>query len=375
MMRLYRRFRIRNAFMEAREEMYEKMIEELDKENGGGKRTETLSALFVAWAERQSDTQPRTSRSRKTKRNKWLAAAYTSIAYKMNSEGRSLSDALLHLIPFEERMVIWGGEQKGELVESLHHVLRIKRTLEEMKANTRAALMQPIHGAANVFGTALLLGLWVWPDMMNSIPSEFWPGWTKPSIAFDLWFARNWPVLGIVAPLLYAYYYTLPRWTGQSRQIVDRVFPWATYREEQSNVLLTTLAGLLSNSKFTITHACEEIRAQASPYLRWHLNRITPQIEVLGDEALKAFDTGLISSAVMDRLEDAKRTRDLDRTIQHVGDRSLAAMVRISKRYAQYVSAIASFVFVILFLYSAAVQLMGTQNASQAYAAKLQRAR
>ncbi len=362
MMSLYRRFRIRNAFMEAREEMYEKMIEELDKENGGSKRAETLSALFVAWTERQS------------KRNKWLAAAYASIAYKMNSEGRSLSDTLRHLVPFEERMVIWGGEQKGELVESLQHVLRIKRTLEEMKANSRAALMQPIHGAANVFGTSLLLGLWVWPDLMSAIPAEFWPAWTKPSIAFDLWFARNWPVLGIVAPVLYSYYYTLSRWTGRGRQIADRVFPWATYREEQSNVLLTTLAGLLSN-KFTITHACEEIRAQASPYLRWHLNRITPRIEELGDEALKAFDTGLVSRAVMDRLEDAKRTRDLDKTIQHVGDKSLAAMVRISKRYAQGVSLVASSLFVGLFLYSAAVQLIGTQDATQAYSAKMQRVR
>lgn len=360
MMNVYRRFRIRNAFMEAREDMYEKLIEELEKD--GSKRSETLSALFGAWAKRQS------------KRNKWLAAAYSSIEYKMNSDGRSLSETLRNLIPFEECMVIWGGEQKGELVESLHHVLRIKRTLEEMKANSRAALMQPIHGAANVFGTALLLGLWVWPDMMNAIPVEFWPSWTKPSIAFDLWFARNWPVIGILAPVLYAYHYTLSRWTGRSRQIADRVFPWATYREEQANVLLTTLAGLLSN-KFTITHACEEIRAQASPYLRWHLNRITPQIEVLGDDALKAFNTGLVSRAVMDRLEDAKRTRDLDKTIQHVGDKSLAAMVRIAKQYAQGVSKIASFVFVMLFLYSAAVQLIGTQNASQAYAAKLQRAR
>lgn len=356
----YRRYRVRWAFMAAREEVYEKMIEELDKD--GAKRTETLSALFAAWAERES------------RRNKWLAIAHTSIAHKMNSEGRSLSVTLRHLVPFEERMVIWGGEQKGELVESLRQALRIKSTLEEMKSNTRAAMTQPLYGFFNVFGTALVLGLFVWPDLMASIPAEFWPGWARPSIAFDLWFARNWPVLGILAPVLYAYFYTLPRWTGRARQVADRVFPWAAYREEQSNVLLTTLAGLLRN-KFTIIDACESIRARATPYLRWHLNRTIPGIERLGDDALKAFDTGLISRAVMDRLEDAKRTRDLDKTIQHVGDKSLTAMVRIAKRYAQGVSMMASTFFVVLFLYSAAVQLIGTQDASQAYGAKLQRVR
>lgn len=360
MMGFYRRFRIRFAFMSAREELYEKLIEELERDSA--KRTETLSALFGAWAERES------------RRNKWLAAALSSIAQKMNNEGYSLSVTLHHLVPFEERMVIWGGEQKGELVESLRQALRIKSTLEQMKSNTRAAMAQPLYGFLNVFVTALVLGFLVWPDLMQSIPAEYWPEWTRPSIAFDLWIARNWPVLGILAPGLYLYFYSLPRWTGRSRQIADSVFPWAVYREEQSNVLLTTLAGLLRN-KFTITDACEEIRNRSTPYLRWHLNRIIPGIERLGDKGLMAFDTGLISRAVMDRLEDAKRTRDLDKTIQHVGDKALESMVRIAKRYAQSVSMIASGGFMLLFLYSAAVQLVGTQDASQAYGAKLQRAR
>ena len=58
-----------------------------------------------------------------------------------------------------------------------------------------------------------------------------------------------------------------------------------------------------------------------------------------------------------------------------MGDKSLTAMVRIAKRYAQGVSMMASTFFVVLFLYSAAVQLIGTQDASQAYGAKLQRVR
>ena len=360
MMGFWRRYRIRSSFMAVREEVYEKMIEELEKD--GAKRTETLSALFRAWADRES------------KRNRRLAAAHSSIAQKMNEEGRPLSETLRYLVPFEERMVIWGGEQKGELVGALGQALRIKRTLEEMKTNSRAATLQPLGGFANVFITALVLGFMVWPDLIAAIPLEYWPAWALPSISFDMWLARNWPVIGVIAPVLYTYYYTLPRWTGRARQAFDRVFPWAAYREEQANILLTTLAGLVGN-KFTIPDACEEIRARSTPYLRWHLNRIIPLIPQLGEDALKAFDTGLISRQVMDRLEDAKRTRDLDRTIQHVGDKSLAAMVRIAKRYAEGVSMVASSIFVGLFLYSAAVQLIATQEASDKYGAKMARPR
>jgi len=356
----YRKYRVRNAFMQAREDIYEKMIEELEK--SGAKRTETLSALFGAWARRDM------------RRNRWLAIAHTSIAYKMNAEGRPFSETLLHLAPFEERMVIWGGEQQGELVDALRHALRIKQTLEEMKANSLAAAFQPLYWFFNVCVTACVLGIMVWPDMMAAIPIEFWPSWALPSIAFDLWFAKNWPVIGILGPVLSAYIYTLPRWTGRSRQIVDRVFPWAAYREEQSNILLTTLAGLI-RSKFTITHACDAIRVRSTPYLRWHLNRVVVRIPQMGENALGAFDTGLISRPVMDRLEDAKRNRDLDKTIEHVGDKSLTAMVRIAKRYAERVSIVASVFFIGFFLYSAAVQLIATQEASDAYGAMAQRVR
>lgn len=357
---LYRRFRVRSAFMQAREDIYEKMIEELEK--GGAKRSETLSALFGAWARRDA------------RRNHWLSVAHASISWRMNAEGLAFSDTLAHLAPFEERMVIWGGEQQGELVDSLHHALRIKRTLQEMKDNALAAAFQPVYWFLNVCVTACVLGFMVWPDMLDAIPAEFWPGWALPSISFDMWFARNWPVVGIIVPVLVAYIYALPRWTGRSRQLADRIFPWAAYREEQSNILLTTLAGLIRN-KFTITHACEAIRTRSTPYLRWHLNRVVTRIPQMGENALGAFDTGLISRPVMDRLEDAKRNRDLDRTIEHVGDKSLAAMVRIARRYAERVSIVASIFFICLFLYSAAVQLIATQEASDAYGAMAQRVR
>jgi hypothetical protein len=358
MMALYRRWRIRSNFLDAREELYEKLIEELDKD--GAKRNETMPALFFAWGERER------------KRNRWLASSYISIANKMADDGKTLSETLEHLVPFEERMVIWGGEQQGELVPSLHQALRIKRTLEEMKTNSRAAQQQPAFAAFNFFTTSFVMGTWAWPEMIRSIPFSYWPAWTVPSVQMDLAFAKNWPVLGLIVPGLYIYFYTLSRWTGKRRQFFDKVYPWSMYRAEQENVLLTTVAGLLNN-KFTVAHACEQVRIRSTPYLRWHLNRIVPQITALGDDALKAFDTGLISRSVMDRLEDAKRTRDLDKTIQHVGDKALAATVRVAKRYAQMVSVLATLVFVTFFMYSAAVQLIGTQTASNAMAAKMTR--
>jgi hypothetical protein len=212
--------------------------------------------------------------------------------------------------------------------------------------------------------------------MMRDVREEFWPAWALPSIYWDMWIARNWPVLGIVFVLLVAYVYTLPRWTGRSRQFFDRIPPWSTYRNQNANILLTTLAGLLAN-KVLIKEALEQIRDRSTPYMRWHLNRIIPRTEGKGTDGkggdgLAAFDTGLLSQAIIDRLEDASRTRDLDKTIVHVGDKALESLVKFVKVRAHFVSTIGALIVACLFLYSSAVQLIATQQATDAYAVKLQ---
>jgi len=360
MMSLLRRLMIRNAFHEAREDIYESLAEELKKDSA--KRTETISATFEAWARRDA------------KRKLPIAIAHASIVRRLNDNGDSFADAIGPLIPFEERMIIWAGEHNGELSTALLHAVRVKNALSEMKDAVRAAVAQPAFGFLGVLFTSAMLGVLLWPEMLRDIKPQYWPGWALPGIYWDLWLARNWPVLGIIGILIGAYYYTLPRWTGRSRQWIDRFPPWSAYREENANVLLTTLAGFLSN-RFVITDACEKIRERATPYLRWHLNQIIPKIEGKGESALEAFNTGLLSRPILDRLQDANRTRDLDKTIIHVGDKALKALVRHVKARANIINTLGSLIVAVFFLYSAAVQLIATQDATDRYASHLQSGR
>lgn len=355
-----RRWLIKNAFHEAREDIFERMAEELAKD--GAKRTETVAGIFSAWADRSAE------------RKESIAVAYGSIAQKLSEDGASFALAAGQMLPFEERMIIWAGEQNGKLVEALHHAVKVKNALAEMKRATRAAIAQPFFSFVGVLVNSAVLGMMLWPDLMRSIPEPFWPKWALPSIYMDLWLARNWPFLGLVFFVVWAYYYTLPRWTGPVRQFIDRFPPWSAYREENANILLTSLAGFLSN-KFTLTRACEEIRDRSSPYLRWHLNRIIPQIESKGEAALEAFNTGIFSQAVLDRLEDAHRTRDIDNTFIHVGDKALFSLVRLVKLRADAINAVASLFVGILFVYSAAVILLATQDATIAYTNHAQHSR
>jgi type II secretory pathway component PulF len=355
--RFIKRWYVRNALLENREVIFENLTDEVARDSA--KRTDTISGVFSAWAARDSA------------RRLAIAHAYSSIARRMNEGGSSFADAIGPMIPFEEHMVIWAGEQNGQIELALKQATRIKQLLEKMKDSVRAAILQPIAQFLGVLLTSLLMGTLMWPDMLRDLKDEFWPTWAKPAIYFDLWVARNWPALGIVLILLVLYHYTLPRWTGRSRQLFDRLPPWSTYRNESANVVLTSLASFLSNG-FLIKSALEQIRDKATPYLRWHLNRIIPRIDVKGADAIGALNTGLFSQAVLDRLEDASRTRDLDNTIIHVGDKSLESLIKLVTIRAQVVSTIGTVIIYTFFVYSASVQLIGTTQATQAYIKKLQ---
>jgi len=352
MIHFIHRWRVRNAFHEQREDIYESLADEVASETA--KRTDTLSAVFATWQERDAA------------RGLPIASAYGSIVRRMNDAGSSFADAIGTLIPFEERMLLWAGEQSGQLGPAFIQAVRIKNLLGNMKDAVRAAILQPVFNFIGVLLTSFFMGKILWPGMLRDLREEYWPTWALPSIYWDLWIARNWPFLGIMLILLAAYHYTLPRWTGRSRQLFDRIPPWSTYRNENANTLLTTLASLLANG-FIITDALEQIRDRSTPYLRWHLNRIIPKIEAKGADWISAFNTGLLSQPIRDRLVDASRTRDLDRTLIHVGDKALESLVKHVKIRAHTVSTIGTLIVSLFFIYAAAVQMIATQQATEAY--------
>jgi type II secretory pathway component PulF len=350
------RWRIRRAFHLQREEVYELLADEVTRDTA--KRTATISAVFASWEERDRG------------RGLPIAIAHASIVRKMNEGGSSFADAIAPLIPFEERMLIWAGEKNGKLEEALRNTVRIKNLLAGMKDAVRAAVLQPAMQFLGVLMTSYMMGTMLWPDMLRDIKPDLWPSWALPSIYWDLWVGRNWPFLGIVLILLAAFHYSLPRWTGRSRQWFDKIPPWSTYRNENANILMTTLAGFLTNG-FVITDALEQIRDRSTPYLRWHLNRMIPKIEGKGADAIAAFNTGLLTQAILDRLEDASKTRDLDKTIIHVGDKALESLIKIVKLRAHVVSTTGALLISLMFVYAAAVQMIGTQQATEAYKAVL----
>lgn len=351
MIRILRRLWIKSQFRDTRESIYETLIAELSKD--GARRSETISATFEAWAARD--------RARKLS----VAAAHSSIAARMNINGMSFAESLADLVPLEEQLVIWAGEQTGNLVTGIEQALRVKTAMQKMKEHVREAILQPLLQLGGFVLTCVLFGSALWPKLLPAIPLVYFDDWAKPGIYLDLWLAKNWPLLAILFVATVLYLYALPRWTGRVRNFFDRFPPWSSYRNQTANIVLTTLAGFIANG-MVITDACRAIRDRAPPYMRWQLNRIIPNIDK-GEDALDAFYTGLFSREIVDRLQDARRTRDLDKTIVHVGYQSLSGLVRLVARQAAALNNIGRGFAALLMIYSMAIQLLAVQDATDRY--------
>lgn len=352
-----KRWWIKDQFRDLRAQNYETLIEELSKD--GARRTETISATFEAWAARD--------RARK----RLVAAAYGAIAARMNVSGMSFADALSDLVPLEERLLIGAGEQSGNLAGGIDHAIKVKSAFEKMKDAVREATLLPLLQALGVIATSVAFGIQLWPDLLSTFPIEYFADWAKPGIYMDLWLAKNWPLLALIILFAGVYYVSLPRWTGRSRQFFDRLPPWSSYRDQTAIVVLTSLAGYLANG-LVITDACKLIRDRAPPYMRWHMNRIIPAIEAQ-ENALEAFYTGLFSRAILDRLQDARRTRDLETTIVHVGFQALSGLVSLVQRNAATVNLIGRSAIAAMLFYTTAIQLIAVQDATDKYSTAVTR--
>jgi hypothetical protein len=122
----------------------------------------------------------------------------------------------------------------------------------------------------------------------------------------------------------------------------------------------------MENGKM-LPEALTMIADGSPPYLRWHAEIIKKRINSFGEDAIRAFDTGLFSRPILDRLDDAARSKGLIQALTSLGDRSLDSIVRIVKLNAHIVNSIGLVVVGLFFAYSVAVQLIGVQNASDRY--------
>lgn len=339
------------TFQNNRRLTYESLLGFLADRDAGAKVR--VQETFVTWAKRDRD------------RHETRHLVFSAMARRLSLGGASVAQAMRPFISTEEYLIISAGEVNGKLKKSLELIIRNLKASEGSLGTVLSALAQPALGAATLLILSYVFGKSFWPELMRAIPPKFWPSWALYCIDSQVWFAQHWYALLAVTGLIVGYYFSLDRWTGKTRDWIDRLPPWSIYKGKQAATFLGVMAALIESGR-TVREAFVDVRSKSDPYMRWQISRILARYDTAGKDSMLCLRTGLFNSYILDQVEDASTGREFGPGLAEAGSKALHLVFRIVNTQAQAAGLTLTALVGFFFLYITAVTTIGIQDATEA---------
>lgn len=215
-----------------------------------------------------------TYRSRLKRRRKVSSDKIVGDVARRMRDGKSLAAAMTKWVPADELGVIESGEVSGNLAAGLELIIDAKRRLDRVKKALKSALVTPAVYMAAVMGLLFGIGRMI-PDFQRALPRDKASGMvTGLYVAGD--FATSfWMFLPLIilAGIVAAVVYSLPRWTGNNRIKAEGIFPYSFYRDMNGYTWLMGFAALLKAGQPDVEILQRQLKT-ASPWLRERLHSV-----------------------------------------------------------------------------------------------------
>ena len=227
--------------------------------------------------------------------------------------GGSLSHALRDVMPASELVMIDAiqGSGDGALARGLYFVSETVEKTDRMLATMRKAVAYPVLLLIVFAGLLTGFSFFAVPILEELLPPEKWP--LMGQVLYHIAFAVRHYGLYIVAAVLAVlglFFYSLPNWSGPLRRKFDRWMPYSLYRDFSGAMLMVSLSSMMRTGVSLRSSLDRAIRF-STPWMRWHLRQI--QRGLASEHAAhfgRAFCTGVLSTVMEDRVQDAAERRD-----------------------------------------------------------------
>jgi type II secretory pathway component PulF len=185
--------------------------------------------------------------------------------------GRMLSQGMEGWVPHGEQMIIMAGEQSGRIEESLLAVASVVLSARKIRAAIVGGLAYPLVVLSMVLMYVYLFGTRVIPQFAQVANPEHWQGAAR-SLYLMSQFVQGWMWLLLLSLLLglILVVWSMPRWNGSLRILVDRFPPYSTYRLMVGSGFLIAMSALQS-SGMTIEKSLTRLAGAAAPWLQVRL--------------------------------------------------------------------------------------------------------
>ncbi|PMS22577.1 type II secretion system protein F [Trinickia dabaoshanensis] len=218
--------------------------------------------------------------------------------------GGMLAEAMAWWVPHTEQMIVMAGEQSGRLEASLLNVCAVVQYSRRIRTAIVGGLTYPAVIVAMTIGYVYLFGKLVIPRFASIVNPEHWHGVAKSLYTLSR-FVQSGMVycLLVLAALLIALFYSMPRWAGRLRVWLDRFPPYSIYRLITGCGFLVAFSSL-QQAGFTVERSLDRLGADARPWLRQRIDDMLFGVKsgVNVGEAMKNAGYGFPSEEIVDDL-------------------------------------------------------------------------
>jgi type II secretory pathway component PulF len=218
-----------------------------------------------------------------------------------SGEALTLTALMSRLAPRSDQMLMAAVDDapnKPEALEKAADAIDFQiRSLKVLLMNLAIpAICLPVVGAICLI-TAEIVAL-----IATSAPPEIWEGFNGFVRVVADSINQYWPHMSVaIVAIITIIVIALPRWTGVVRIKVDNLPGFALYRDYNAAVVLSALAMMMSAKK-PLVQSLEDLKANGSPWLKWHIQRILFALVDNPNDYSAAFARGLMPMSVRSRL-------------------------------------------------------------------------
>ncbi len=182
-------------------------------------------------------------------------------------------------VPTGESMLLESGSDSGKLEISLLNAADAVEAQRRVKSAIISSGSYPALLIVILIAALAMASYNVIPTFAEVMPIEDWEGMPQ-KIAYASEFIKNYGVrifAGLVIAILLISY-SMPRWTGSSRMMVEKLVPWSVYRMWQGSSFLLSVASLMSSGVKIDEVSLRKISSKVSPYLSERIDAISREL-------------------------------------------------------------------------------------------------
>lgn len=241
--------------------------------------------------------------------------------------GASLSDVLQGWIPDAELNLIQAGEEGKGIAQGLDEAIKFAKTAQKIKKTIISGSTYPIILLLVVLGFIAMFSIKMAPTYLGILPLEQWPSTGQHLYNFSHFIVSYWHMMFILlAGIAFVISKTMGSWTGQVREIVDKIPPWSVYKVYQASAFLISLASMMQSGT-PLNESLKKIKKTSAPWLSEYINDMEKNLKKGGKNFGNHLNVGLLDEETAGDVIDYSELGKFEEAVYTIGEKNLEKSV------------------------------------------------